>query len=444
MRTESAVWAGIAALALTFGALVAFGASGASNLILGLLGVLLFLAIGSAMRRPVDSSWLVRWVMIGFAAKMVGAVARHYTATAVYGGSADAAVYYRVGTELANSWRQGIVPGLTGRRGFGTQILEWITGALFALFTPDFIGGFIMFAVLSFLGQLLLYAAFRHWAGPHQLKPYAVLVFLLPTYSFWPSSIGKDAVVLIGLGGAAYAISRALKDFQLRWLALLAISLTGLGLIRIHLAGLVIGCLVLASLLVRIRPGAATGSRLRRSVVLIGATAGALVVLTVTPSVLGVELTDMAQVDDFAETVAARTSQGSIASGNPVQGPQDIPGAIALVLFRPFIFEATQVQHLFAAAETSFLLALTIWKLPAVLRNRKQWRANAYVVFCSVYVLVYAVAFSVVRNLGIIARQRGQVLAFFLVVVVILGWEAKRARPRLQPPVTPRAPVPGR
>jgi hypothetical protein len=39
------------------------------------------------------------------------------------------------------------------------------------------------------------------------------------------------------------------------------------------------------------------------------------------------------------------------------------------------------------------------------------------------------VTFSVVRNLGIISRQRGQVLAFFLAVVVGLGWEeSKRAR----------------
>jgi hypothetical protein len=39
--------------------------------------------------------------------------------------------------------------------------------------------------------------------------------------------------------------------------------------------------------------------------------------------------------------------------------------------------------------------------------------------------VAYSVAFSIVRNLGIIARQRGQVLAFFLAFLIGLGWEQK-------------------
>ena len=78
----------------------------------------------------------------------------------------------------------------------------------------------------------------------------------------------------------------------------------------------------------------------------------------------------------------------------------------------------------------ALLALLTIWKLPAVLRNLRQWRSNGYVVFSTFYTLGFAVAFSVVRNVGIIARQRGQVLAFFLAFLVILGWEQKKeARP---------------
>ncbi|MGC2240860.1 MAG: hypothetical protein WA726_08475, partial [Acidimicrobiia bacterium] len=45
------------------------------------------------------------------------------------------------------------------------------------------------------------------------------------------------------------------------------------------------------------------------------------------------------------------------------------------------------------------------------------------------YTLAFAVVFSVVRNLGIIARQRGQVLGFFMALVIGLGWnETKKAR----------------
>jgi hypothetical protein len=129
-----------------------------------------------------------------------------------------------------------------------------------------------------------------------------------------------------------------------------------------------------------------------------------------------------------------------VASGGAVTGPADIPGAVALVLFRPFIFEAREIQHLFAAAETSLLLGIFLWKLPAIVRHLRDWRRNAYLVFCTFYVLGFGIAFSVIRNLGIIARQRGQVLAFFIAVVIGLGWEKRSPAAQLKA-LTP-APAP--
>lgn len=438
MKSEATIWTGLALLALSFGAMVAFGLSGLANVLVAVFGIVLFAAVGSTMSRPVDAAWLRKWVVIGFIVKLAGAVSRYYAATVFYGGVADAALYYRFGAQFAASWRAGVIPPLSGSRGFGTQVTEWITGVLFALLTPDLLGGFLMFSLIAFFGQLLLYAAFRHWARPHQLKPYALLLFLLPTYSFWPSSIGKDALILLGLGAAAYAIARALKAFQVRWLLLLGVGLAGLGVIRLHVAGLVVVGLVAAAIVSKVRPDAAGGAGWRRILVLAGAAGAAVVVLSLAPAVLGIDLSDPEALNDFAADVTDNTSQGTVASGQPVDGPEDIPAALALVLFRPFLFEASQVQHLFAAAETTFLLALTVWKLPAVIRNLRKWRSNGYVVFCTFYTLIFAVAFSVVRNLGIIARQRGQVLAFFLAALVILGWER---RPRARRTVRPVSPV---
>ena len=131
-------------------------------------------------------------------------------------------------------------------------------------------------------------------------------------------------------------------------------------------------------------------------------------------------------------TIDRTSEDGTVASGNPVRSIVDVPGAITLVLFRPFVFEASEVQHLLAAAETTLVLLITVWRLPAMIRNWRLWRRNAYLVFCTLYVFGFAVVFSVVRNLGIIARQRGQVLAFFLAVVIGLGWEESRKAKRLR------------
>lgn len=435
MRESASVWGAIGLCTVLFGYVLAFGSSGGNLvfLFLAILGTALFHGVGYAMRKPVDASWLVRWVTLGFVVKALGSWARHWMVTIFYAGG-DAYRYYDAGVALAQEWRSGSVPGLTGSGSQGTQVIESITGGMFAIFTPDMLSGFLMFSILAYLGQLMIYSGFRHWAAPHQLKFFAILIFLFPTYSFWPSSIGKDSVVLFLLGGSVYFTARVLQAFELRFVIGLVAFLTPLGFVRIHIAGLVVAGLVGAGLLAKLRPDARTGARFRRFVFLGVAVAGGAIVVATVPGVLGVDLTGEDSIDAFTKDVVRRTTEsGTIAEGGPVGGFADIPEAVALVLFRPAIFEAREIQHLFAAVETTAVAGLTIWLLPSVLRNRRRWRENGFVVFCSVYVLSYSVAFSIVRQLGIVARQRGQVLAMFLAILVILGLEQKEPQRFVHP-----------
>ncbi|HEY6627525.1 MAG TPA: hypothetical protein VI193_00915 [Acidimicrobiia bacterium] len=443
MNSEGWFWVATGLSAVGLGLVVALGASGAGVLLIAILGTVLMAGLASFMRRPVDAAWLTRWVTLGFIAKILGSAARYYMVQLYESG--DSLSYYAAGTQLAAIWRSGAVPALAdgGGGGFGTQVVESFTGGLFAIFTPDMLGGFVIFSMLSFMGQLGLYAAFRRWAQPHQLKPYAFLVLFLPTYAFWPSSIGKDALVILCLGLAAYFIARLLESFELRWILPLAVSLTGLGLIRIHIAALVALALVGALLVSKLRIGAGFLARGRKFITFFGAAAAVVLAVTLIPDIVGLELGDLQDVSPFTAEITRRTSEdGTVAAGDPVSSISDVPGAVALVLFRPYIFEATELQHFLAAAETTLILLLTLWKLPAMLRNWRGWRNNAYLVFCTLYTLAFAVAFSVVRNLGIIARQRGQVLAFFLAVVIGLGWSETKKVTRARIPVPPLEPEP--
>jgi hypothetical protein len=426
------LWAAFASLAAILGLLIAMGGIWGSFTLLAIFLALLFLGVGVRMRSEKDANWLPKWVLWGFLVKVAGTVARYLMVTVLY-GAGDSYRYYRVGVEIAEQLRRGQLPEFTEQvqGGFGTQVVEFITGGLFYTYTPDLLSGFLIFATFAFVGQLLLYAAFRHWAGPGQLKPYAFLVFFLPTYAFWPSSIGKDALVIFVLGASAYFAARVLRGFELRHLIGLAAALTVLGLIRVHIAGLVVIALIGAGLISRMPEDVKKGAVFRRLVVVGSFIAAGVVVLTVFPEIFGVDLTAEGSIESFTSDVVRRTSEdGTVASGDPVTGPLDVPGAVVLALFRPLASEATEIQHLFAAAETTFLLGLTIWKLPHILRSWRNWRPNGYIVFSTVYVIGYAIAFSVVRNLGIIARQRGQVLAFFLCVLIGLGWPAGRSRDR--------------
>lgn len=425
MKNESVFWVLAAAVGGGIGFLVAFGASGAAVVVMVIIAALLISALGRTMRRDVDAAWLAKWVTLGYFATIAGTVARYYMVK--FYGAGDSLRYYSEAVRMAETWRRGEVPPLSGSGSLGTQVVEAVTGGLFAIATPSLLGGFALFAIISYLGQLGLYAAFRRWAKPHQLKAYAFLVLFLPTFAFWPSTIGKDALVLLFLGIAAYSISRLLEGFELRWVLPVGLALGGLGMIRIHVAALVALALVGTVIISKLRIGSGFLAKGRKLITFAGAAAAVVLAISLIPDIVGLDLATTGDIVPFTDEITRRTSEdGTVASGNPVRSVLDVPAALALVLFRPFVFEATQVQHLLAAAETSLILLLTIWKLPAMIRNGGRWRSNAYLVFCTLYTLGFAIVFSVVRNLGIIARQRGQVLAFFLAVVIGLGWNESR------------------
>lgn len=435
MTSERTIWIGTAFLVVLLGALIGVGASGVGVVILAVLGTVLFAGLGWWMRRPADANWLPRWVMLGFLAKIGGTVARYYVLVVLYDSGGDAVRYHRAAESITGLWSQGIDPLIfEGTGGFGTKVTELVTAGLYSVFTPDLLGGFMMFAIIAFMGQLLVYAAYRRWAPPHTLKPYAILIFLLPTYAFWPSSVGKDALILLGMGASAYMAARALQAYELKWLLGLGVSVLAVGVIRIHVATLFVASLVVTTLVSRSRSDASKAVNFRRLVVS-GTLAGAIVLgIGLFPDTLGVDLSSTEAADDFAADVLRRTTKGgTVLSGDPVSSPTDIPGALALALFRPYAFEATELQHYFAALETTAILLLTIWLAPSAIRNWRAWRTNAYVVFCTAYTFAFSIAFSVVRNAGIVARQRGQVLAFFLAVILILGWRERaiKRRPRV-------------
>ncbi len=78
---------------------------------------------------------------------------------------------------------------------------------------------------------------------------------------------------------------------------------------------------------------------------------------------------------------------------------------------------------LFSALEGVVLLGLLVWKTPTMWANRRIVRRTPYMILSLAFTSAFVVAFSSVFNLGIIARQRSQVIPFLLVVIVGLGWQ---------------------
>ena len=117
------------------------------------------------------------------------------------------------------------------------------------------------------------------------------------------------------------------------------------------------------------------------------------------------------------------TSQGgSAVVGEPATTPQAIPEATLRVLFRPLVYEASTPGMLLSSLESLTLLALVIWTLPTMWANRRIVRRTPYIMLSLAFTGAFIIAFSAILNLGILARQRSQVIPFLLVVIVGLGW----------------------
>ena len=390
--------------------------------VIGLLCFFIVNWLSKVIPTKQDRSWLPRLILLGFGAKMIGTLARFWMVTVLY-GTGDSYRYHLFGEINSNVWQSFRVPvGTSG--GQGTAFTEVVTSFLYALYTPSFLGGFVLFAFLSFLGQLLFFSAFRPWFGQEKVKRYAYAVFFLPSLVFWPAGIGKDALMVFSLGLAAYGVTRLLRDYQIGALLLIAPALFLASSIRPHVAGIFGIATVLAMLLGK-APKKMQGHP-KRALMILSALGGAAILLATFSATFEVTVEGGGASQDPGEFLADVNEQtgtgGSQIDGGGIASLSQLPLAIVTVLFRPLLHEGTSLQVIFSALEGTALLLFTIWKLPTMWRNKRLLREKPYLMMSFFYTGGFIVAFSAILNLGILARQRVQVLPFFLALLVGLAW----------------------
>ena len=212
-----AIWAGMTALLgyVAF-ALGFYGTEHLGTMVLALLFLGVIAVAAHVISSDADRRWLPTMVIVTFGLKLLGSGLRYWTLVAVYDGSGDAGGYHTRGLELADVWRTFTVPDVTFG-GPGTTFVSKATGFIYAAYEPTMLGGFFIFATLAFVGQLLLYAAFRRAVPTRRLFWYGIAVFALPSLLFWPSSIGKESLMLLFIGITAYGSARLLTEYRVRW-----------------------------------------------------------------------------------------------------------------------------------------------------------------------------------------------------------------------------------
>jgi hypothetical protein len=376
-------------------------------------------AIARQSRRERDRA--VFWLLtVALVLKFAATLLRHYVTFEVY-NEADAAAYHQAGVALApvilrGDW--GAVPHPLTE----LNLLGFITGLIYAVLGPSTIGGFLVFSWLGFWGLFYFYRAF-HLAVPEgRARSYARLIFLLPSMLYWTSSIGKEAWMMFALGIAAFGVARMLTGSPVPGIALTGVGLWFAALVRPHIATIAAGGLVVAYMLRRSTRERVPLASVAKAITLVGLFAVVLFLFRDAEEYLTrSKVNPRAGVASVSRDIAARTFQGGSAfAPHPVmESPAEAPQAIFTVLFRPTIVEADNVQGAAAAAEASFLLLLSLVRIPWVLAAFHSLRRQPYLIFALVGVGLFIVALSVLANFGLLARQRTLLMPLYLAFVAV-------------------------
>lgn len=374
--------------------------------------------IDRAKKREPDP-WIRRLFMIALVAMLLAALARYWFSYEYSDGRVDAAKYSRAAQDIAEQFRSGVVLPALAIDLVGSGFIILLTGTMYAVIGPSVLGASLIWSWLGFWGLYFCYQAFRIGLPTGDHRRYAVLIFFLPSLLFWTAAVGKEAWMMFSIGLTLWGAARLLSH-QRGAATFLIAGMATTALVRPHIAILVYGALFIALLLRRSLATDRLGPVVKLALVLLLVPIGFLLV-DQAGSFLGVETFTPNTVGELLDDQAQQTSDigNSTFAAVRATDPSNALVAAVTVLFRPFPWEATNLQFLMSALEGMVLAGLTAmsaWRIgqaPSLLRDRP------YVVLALIYIAAFVIAFSSLGNFGLLVRERIMVLPLLFVLLAL-------------------------
>jgi hypothetical protein len=361
-----------------------------------------------------------------FVLKVVGSGLRYVVLKVVYHGVGDATGYHAAGVHTYHLVRHldfsFIQPPYVD-----TNSIRYLTGFVYAVTGPSILAGFLLFSLACLLGQWWFYRAFTTAFPDGNHRLYGLLIFLLPSLVFWPSSIGKDAVMVFGLGLATYGLARLLRGLALRPVLAFAVGLTVVTFVRPPIGAIVVAGAGIAFVLQPSRTRTGMGRALAWTfgvpvVVLLAA-----FMFLLAAHWLKVEgATTPLQQLEFAREGLSKG--GSSFNPPSLTNPVGILTSVVTAIFRPLPWEIGNPLVALAGLEGGGLLVLMVVKARSILRTLTAWR-NGMAIAVSIQTLLLVVVMTGFSNFGLLVRQRTSLLPFLLMLPTAMD------RPRRTPDV---------
>jgi hypothetical protein len=356
-----------------------------------------------------------RLLLLAVALRILGSFARYEVLVRFYNGVSDAVGYYSHGYIFAQRlWDRdlsvlGIEQWLGGGKWWGTLFVNNLSGLVISIIGPTMRGEFLVFSLMGFVGLYLAARALLNLSPRPVVVRYATWIWVWPSLWFWPSSVGKEAVIVLATGILLFGYAG--RSGSIRWGPYLAGVLLALA-IRPHYAAFLVLVTGVTHWL-----GSWEGRSPRRLVeagVVVLVAVMALVAMT---SMFGVESADLEGMQELLVFRGQKTLIGGSNLGSLPSGVTGVPLAFVNIWMRPFPWEAHNLTALLSMAELLVLWTL-VWRYrKSLLSVPKCWRTHRFLRFATVTVVGYTLLIGYTfGNLGIIARQRTPMFIFVFMV----------------------------
>ena len=380
--------------------------------------------------RHLDEPWIARFLVLGVIAKEVASILRYRTLVNSYGDVGDASVFDTYGRRFSALWlgHTNAVPTLTNIR--KSNFLRWFTGVVYYIFGTDMIAGFVVFGLIAFIGSYLWYRASVEAVPFLDKRLYFVIVMFVPSILFWPSSIGKEALMQFAIGSTALGTAHLFNGKLVRGILVAIPGAWLMWIVRGHLLALVVLAAAVAYVFGR-------GPRANRAVLStaslvkpIGLVIIAFVLVFAVgqgAKSLGLPSLTLSSVQAELDATTINTQQGHSAfnNGGNSLSPLHLPQGMVTVLLRPFPWEVKGSLQILASLEGVALAAFIVLRRKSLAISLRHLRSVPFLFYCWTLTILYAVTFQAFANFGLLDRQRSLVLP---ALYVLLCLDTKKAR----------------
>jgi hypothetical protein len=299
----------------------------------------------------------------------------------------------------------------------------------------------ILFTVIAYSSLFTLFKTFVAFI-PRYHFPIALTVLFFPSVSIYGSGILKDTVSFTALGFFFYAAYEMAvkKNLSVKYLIILFISGYFIAIVKSYILAAFLLPFMLFFIIKLIKGLKSTFAKLAVSFSMLMV----IIILVISFSTqieeaMGVGSTAQLQSqimelqNEYSKMTENSDSNFSLGTIEPTVAGlmKKLPAGFVATLYRPFIWEARSLFTLISSLESLFLLLFTLYVIVKVNPVKIFYIliSNSNVFLCIGFSIIFAslVGLSTL-NFGTLARYRIPVIPFYLMGLLMISYEAKKAK----------------